>query len=117
MTHSHTTTPDHAPDDPGALIRWPRRYDLLVGLVMAGRGSRVRSQIADALALGPGQRVLDVGCGTGSLTLTLAKRVGTRGTAAGVKNRNASKWVHRRSCASTTASVPSCPSRRGAGCR
>lgn len=80
MTHSHTT----APDDPGVLIRWPRRYDLLVALFMAGRGSRVRSQIADALALGPGQRVLDVGCGTASLTLTLARRVGARGTAVGV---------------------------------
>lgn len=35
MTHSHTTTPGHAPDDHGALIRWPRRYDLLVGLALA----------------------------------------------------------------------------------
>lgn len=84
MIHRHTATSDHAPDDPGALIRWPRRYDMVVGLTMFGRGSRVRSQIADALALEAGQEVLDVGCGTGTLTLTLAERVGVRGRAAGV---------------------------------
>lgn len=84
MNHSHTTTPDHASADPGALIRWPRRYDLLVTLALAGRGGRIRSQIGEALDLSPGQRVLDVGCGTGTLTLALATRVGARGTATGV---------------------------------
>lgn len=96
MTHSHTTTPDHAPADPGALIRWPRRYDLLVGLALAGRGGRVRSQIGDALALGPGQRVLDVGCGTGTLTLTLAKRISSSGAAVGVDASGSMITVARR---------------------
>jgi len=38
----------------------------------------------DCLQVGVGQRVLDVGCGDGSTTLELARRVGPRGEAVGV---------------------------------
>jgi len=38
----------------------------------------------DALALQPGERVLDIGCGAGDTTLKAARQVGARGRAAGV---------------------------------
>lgn len=79
---------DHAQTQPsgdiGALIHWPRRYDLLASAMLLGRGRRLRSQIARELGMAPGHRVLDVGCGTGTLTLALASVVGPAGWAGGV---------------------------------
>jgi ubiquinone/menaquinone biosynthesis C-methylase UbiE len=43
-----------------------------------------REQALAALDLHPGDRVLDVGCGTGDVTLDLARRVGPEGEAVGV---------------------------------
>ena len=41
-------------------------------------------RVADAAAVGPGERVLDVACGTGALTRAVAARVGARGAAIGL---------------------------------
>ncbi len=40
--------------------------------------------LCDAARVGAGQRVLDVGCGTGALTLAAIKRVGPRGAVVGL---------------------------------
>lgn len=42
------------------------------------------SVVADAAGVGPGQRVLDVACGTGALTCVVAERVGPNGSAVGL---------------------------------
>jgi ubiquinone/menaquinone biosynthesis C-methylase UbiE len=48
-----------------------------------GRYSRLLSaQMADLAGVGPGQRVIDVGCGPGALTSELVKRLGPRAVAA-----------------------------------
>jgi SAM-dependent methyltransferase len=47
--------------------------------------SRLPGELAmERLALGPGQRVVDLGCGSGMTTLELASRVGPGGGAVGV---------------------------------
>ena len=72
MNHSHDR-----------LIHWARAYDLVNG-VLGRRGKRLRERFADDLGLQGGDRVLDVGCGTGRLAMIFAKRVAPTGSVAGV---------------------------------
>ena len=50
-----------------------RRYDLLNGVLFApsGGSGRLRQQLVDALSLAPGDRALELGCGTGQVTARL----------------------------------------------
>jgi len=71
----------HAGED--AVIRWAGLYDLSLRLWWR-RGKRWRDGLLDLLDLQPGQRVLDVGSGTGRLALAVADRVAPGGSVDGV---------------------------------
>ncbi|MEW6476968.1 MAG: methyltransferase domain-containing protein [Actinomycetota bacterium] len=71
------TTVDEAPD-PGLLI------GLLDRMQDAPDVQRIRAEALDALALQPGERVLDIGCGTGDHTREMAGLVAGDGEAVGV---------------------------------
>lgn len=69
----------------GGLLRHPRLYDAVVTVVTWGRERRLRAAFLDFAGAGPGDAVLDIGCGTGTLLLAAAERVGPTGSLAGVE--------------------------------
>ncbi|MFL6043642.1 MAG: class I SAM-dependent methyltransferase [Propionibacteriaceae bacterium] len=80
MAHNSSRTDQHKHD---RLIHWARFYD--VGNRLLGRrGRRMRAMLADDLQLGPGDRVLDVGCGPGRLAMIFAERVLPGGSVHGI---------------------------------
>jgi ubiquinone/menaquinone biosynthesis C-methylase UbiE len=52
----------------------PQRYDLGIRLLTFGRAERAYDRLSERI--GPGQRVLDLGCGTGALAVRAARRGG-----------------------------------------
>ena len=82
--HSLHQASSSTPQTEGRTIRWAGRYDLLVFMFTLGQAGRLRSRTADLAQLTPGEAVLDVGCGTGDLTLEVYRRVGTSGLVAGI---------------------------------
>ena len=78
----------HAYENPaqteGRLIRWASSYDFLVNVLTFGQARRLRNLTIDHALLKPGESVLDVGCGTGGVTIPAKQRVGANGRAAGI---------------------------------
>ncbi|UCC73977.1 MAG: class I SAM-dependent methyltransferase [Gemmatimonadota bacterium] len=66
-----------APATRGVRIRWPRLYDAMSRLHFLGREDQFRGRTVDLAAIRRGHTVLDVGCGTGNLTMAVKVRAGT----------------------------------------
>jgi len=69
----------------GQIIRWPRFYDALLWVVTRGQEQAFRQLTADIVGFQPGESVLDVGCGTGTLALLAKERVGETGLVFGIE--------------------------------
>ncbi|MGH7642704.1 MAG: bifunctional demethylmenaquinone methyltransferase/2-methoxy-6-polyprenyl-1,4-benzoquinol methylase UbiE [Candidatus Dormibacteria bacterium] len=61
-----------------------RRYDLLNSVLSQGQDRLWRRRATQLARIEPGDRVLDVCCGTGALAALLSRRVGPRGDVIGV---------------------------------
>ena len=64
-----TTTKNRhsAPGTKGRVLHSAAGYDLLAWLLLLGRERAFRERLVGLARLEPGQSVLDIGCGTGSL--------------------------------------------------
>jgi ubiquinone/menaquinone biosynthesis C-methylase UbiE len=69
---------------PGVHMGHGRTYDVLHRVLFGGRRRRVFTQLAALSGVRPGDRVLDVGCGTGYFTRVMAEAVTSGGTVLGV---------------------------------
>jgi ubiquinone/menaquinone biosynthesis C-methylase UbiE len=77
MKHDHV-------EGHGELIRWAFFYDLRLTAFTFGHEGAFRESMLDKARLVPGDRVLDVGCGTGTLALAAKHRVGPDAEVCGV---------------------------------
>lgn len=81
--------PRHLPAGPeteGITIRWASFYDSFVWLLLRLLGERITLEAAtlEQVQLSRGDKVLDVGCGTGSLALAAPAQVGPEGEVHGI---------------------------------
>lgn len=64
----------------GHILHCAAGYDLLVWLITRGRERQFRDELLALARVQPGEAVLDVGCGTGSLAIAAKRHVGAGGT-------------------------------------
>jgi ubiquinone/menaquinone biosynthesis C-methylase UbiE len=68
----------------GSVLHRPRSYDLLVWVLTLGRERAFREKVVGLARLEGGESVLDVGCGTGTLTIAAKRMVGSGGRVCGI---------------------------------
>ena len=98
--HSHA---DSAPQTTGSVIHWASRYDWVVQIMALGQAGRLRRKTVEFAQITPGERVLDVGCGTGDLTLLAKERAGSAGQVCGLDAAPEMIEVARRKAARATS--------------
>ncbi|KPN49464.1 class I SAM-dependent methyltransferase [Mycobacterium intracellulare] len=74
----------HHGDGAGWLINYPRSYEFITEVWFLGRRARVFAQLVRLSAAMPGDRVVDVGCGTGYFTRRIARSVQPDGSVIGI---------------------------------
>lgn len=72
------------PQTSGVTLHWAPHYDILSNLLGMGTNHRNSRMVIELARVKPGDRVLDVGCGPGSLTLTAQSYAGPGGKVYGI---------------------------------
>jgi ubiquinone/menaquinone biosynthesis C-methylase UbiE len=73
-----------APSTRGRVIHWADYYDPVVSILTLGRRARLRKMTIALARIQPGDRVLEVGCGTGDVAIAACASAGPRGSVSGI---------------------------------
>ena len=90
FAHHHRSEPSAASAKAtnGLILKGGWRYDLhgwfLDTCLFRGKGRELRYRAVSLAGLHPGEAVLDVGCGTGTLAIDVQRRVGSAGRVVGI---------------------------------
>jgi demethylmenaquinone methyltransferase/2-methoxy-6-polyprenyl-1,4-benzoquinol methylase/phosphoethanolamine N-methyltransferase len=87
MTSNHHQLPveGYLAETKGHTIHsWARYYDLAVGIISLGREKKFRRAALELVYIKPGMNILDVGCGTGSLSIAAKQKQGEEGVVVGI---------------------------------
>ncbi|EDY16564.1 Methyltransferase type 11 [Chthoniobacter flavus Ellin428] len=84
QTRKHPHAHPH-PSEHSKVLHRPRLYDWLMRAHTFGNERRFRTSILQIAELQPGETVLDVGCGTGSLLIEAARQMGSGSLLHGVE--------------------------------
>jgi ubiquinone/menaquinone biosynthesis C-methylase UbiE len=83
--HRPQPTAGSAPvETKGKVIRWARFYDLGTWLISFGQEPGIRKMTIELAGIKEGERVLDVGCGTGTLAIAAGRQTGPTGEVYGI---------------------------------
>ncbi len=80
--HMQATVPGQKQE--GQMGKWAPFYDLIMFLMTFGKEKKLRQDTIRLARIRPGDRVLEIGCGTGSLTLAAKEQAGTAGEVTGI---------------------------------
>jgi ubiquinone/menaquinone biosynthesis C-methylase UbiE len=78
------TVGHHHDHDSGGVITHPRAYELFANAWFPGQRARVFARLVAASGAHRGERVLDIGCGTGYFSRRIAGAVGPDGAVVGI---------------------------------
>jgi ubiquinone/menaquinone biosynthesis C-methylase UbiE len=86
MKHLHAGEPIENTNGPitGPMGKWAPYYDSFLRLVTIGRERTLREMTLTLAQIKPGDKVLEVGCGTGTLSMAAKARVGPSGEVYGI---------------------------------
>lgn len=76
LNHLHRKSSGSDTHASGSMHGWGKTYDRMVSLLALGQEQKFRQSTLDLARIQPGERILEVGCGTGTLALAAKAQAG-----------------------------------------